>query len=203
MDRPILKIIFTLFSGAVLLHVCAGAGMGQLDTSQWPAGVANRNELSQSRSRDLEFAGISTRTLQRWLRLANIELPVSLDGDLSGWIWLQRSSESWFDLSGYRLEGAIRSSELTIDNWVIRSAVIRFGFVNGDWYFGRISGNLASIRSRNPIGDINAQARITAADEPELQIAAEILGVRLQPLFQAFAIDLEIGNVAGSLRRRG
>ncbi len=203
MERPFLKVIFTLFSGAMLLHVCAGDCLGQLDTSQWPAGVAPRPELSQSRSRDLEFAGISTPTLQRWLRLVNIDLPVSLDGDLSGWIWLQRSSESWFDLSGYRLEGAIRSSELTIDNWVIRSAVIRFGFVNGDWYFGRIAGSLASTQNGSPIGDINAQARITAANEPELQIAAEISGVRLQPLFQAFAIDLEIDNVAGSLRAQG
>ncbi len=169
------------------------------ESTNWPAGITAREKLSPDRAYTYEFSEISVKTLQKWLGRVRIQIPVELDGTLSGWFWAQRSDKSWFDFSNYRIEGEIRSPDLKIDQWRVADSLVRFGYANGDWYVGRLAGELRSPRGGDRVGAINAKAKILTSSSSDLQLSAAIENVDLKSLFKSFGIELEISNSEGAV----
>ncbi len=128
-----------------------------------------------------------------------IEVPVQLDGKLSGWIWVQRSADGWFDFSNYNLEGEINSPALNIDEWLVKEARVRFGYSGGNWYVGKIAGEIRTTGDAAPIGIADAKARLLTASNSNAEIAAKVDSIDLQALLRAFGLDVEIRNSGGSL----
>jgi len=197
------RVILPLLFAFAACNVFAIAAQAQSEESDWPAGVAPREELSDERSYDYNFTGISVRTLQIWLGRIGIEIPVDLDGELSGWIWAQRSDKSWFNFSEYRIEGEIRSADLGIDQWRVADASVRFGFADGNWYVGKIAGELRSPEAQSLVGIVSADAKILTVAKSEIELNAKIDSVQLGPLFRSLGIDVAINNAGGSVSFEG
>jgi hypothetical protein len=186
---------------AILINAAATVSAGcQIDSDDWPAGVVRRDELSQDRSFSYDFTNISVRTLQTWLARIRVELPVELDGDLAGWVWVQRSPDKWFDFSNYRLEGEIRSPELKIDKWSVGDAEVRFGFAEGNWYIGKLSGEIQAPDDQSRIGLASANAKILTAATKTFELGIQIDQIDLKSLLKSFQIDLAIKNTGGSVK---
>ncbi len=169
------------------------------DYQDWPAGVEARRDLSRKRSYDYEFSRISVQTLQTWLGRIGIEIPVDLDGELSGWVWVQRSANGWLDIGNYKLEGEIRSPDLKIDKWLIKEARVRFGYAGGNWYVGKISGEFRSVGGGSSIGIADANAKILTASNSVVEIAAKVDRIDLKALLGSFGLEIDIENSGGSV----
>lgn len=187
----------------VVLLVSSDCVFGQNDFADWPAGVLAREKLSSERSYDYEFADISVSTLQTWLGRIGVELPIELDGDLAGWVWVQRSKDGWFDFSNYRVEGEVSSPELKIDNWSVNEAKVRFGFAGGNWYVGELAGVLQSPSDQSQIGIASANAKILTATTSLIELDAKIDHIDLRSLLQSFGIDIGMTNSKGSVLLKG
>ncbi len=187
----------------VVMVAMTNPAWGQTKQDDWPAGVAARDELSKDRSYNYDFTNISVGTLQSWLGRIGVELPVKLDGNLAGWVWVQRSKDGWFDFANYRVEGEIRTPELTIDNWTVSEAEVRFGLANGNWYVGKLSGAVLSPDDQSPIGNAIANAKILISTKSLVELNAKVDQIDLSSLLKAFGIDVGIKNAGGSVNFSG
>jgi hypothetical protein len=203
--RPnqVLRLLLAFLFVALFGVEPAWSQLGPESNNDWPAGVAPRQRLGTERAIDYDFSNISVNTLQTWLGRIGISIPVNLDGNLSGWVWAQRSADGWFDFRNYRVEGEIRSPELKIEDWFVRNATVRFGYARGNWYIGNISGEVRSTASKSPIGQAKARARILAATNSFVELNASVDAIDLRALLQAFGIDVEVSSSGGSVAIAG
>ncbi len=164
----------------------------------YPVGLVPRSALSADKSFDYDFDNISAPTLQRWLDRVGVELPVELDGALSGWVWVERD-QSWFDVAGFRVEAAITSPLLNISDWKVEEAQLRLGYVNGTWYVGSLSGTVRSPIDAALIGQFNSNAKISTGEDAVSEVDVNIGQVRLKPLLTALGVDADVDNDNGTL----
>ena len=92
-----------------------------LPSSTWLAAV-ERSALPKERAFTYEFKDVEIASLERLLKLARVDLPVKIEGKLSGWLWVQGAASGWLRFNDYRLEGEITSPLLNIDRWQIEQA---------------------------------------------------------------------------------
>lgn len=163
----------------------------------WPAGIVPRERLSNERAFDYDFSKISVATLQTWLGRIGIELPVALDGEVSGWVWVQRSELGWLDVGSYRLEGEISSPSLLVDQLKIEDGIVRFGLADGDWYVGEISGLAKSEISGKAVGNAAANVMILASDDPVARVDIEIGSIDIKTFLSLFGIESNVSNRNG------
>ncbi len=184
---------------SVAWTTCSIGQISKTDVKDWPAGVVSRNSLGQDRSYDYDFSRISVTTLQTWLSRVGIRIPVKLEGELSGWVWAQRSAKGWLDFSNYKLEGEVNSPDLKIDHWLVRKARIRFGYADGNWYVGEVAGEVRAEDGALPIGLVNANAKILTASSSAIQVRAKIDSIDLNALLRSFGLEIDIHNSGGSV----
>lgn len=165
----------------------------------WPAGIAPREKLSKARSYDYDFSNVSISTLQTWLGRIGVKVPVELGGNLSGWVWVQRSAQGWLDFKNYKIEGQIKSPDLKIETWQVKAATLRFGYFQNNWYVGKISGQVRSVKSKNPIGQANANVKILDAADSKVSLDANIDSIDLKELLKALGLALPIENSGGTV----
>lgn len=176
-------------------------GQAPLSADAFPAGVVARLSLPTERSYHYDFTDVQVSQIEGWLGWIGYELPVDLSGRVTGWLWAQRSSQGWLNFSDYRVEGEITSPQLQVDSWMVERANLRFGYIDGVWYVGRLSGQLGQLARGNepppaPIGQAELRASLPMAAPRLLQVAGHIADVRLQPLVDAFALGSDIeGNI--------
>ncbi len=174
-----------------------------LEIQDWPAGSQTRRQLPNSRALEYEFSSVDISKLQQWIAWIGYELPVDLSGKVSGWLWAQRSQTSWFEFGEYRLEGEISSPALVVDDWNFRDAMLRFGYAEGTWYVGQLSGKFSSNKHQEDIGDAKFSAMLPTAEPRNLQISGGISDLRLEPLASAFSLDVQVDNIPGSMTFSG
>ncbi len=170
-----------------------------LSAQSWPAGVGAKGNFPKNRAYEYTFSDIQTSTIENWLSYVNVKIPVQVSGLLSGWVWAQRSDKGWLNFSGYRIEGQIVSPNLQVDQWELKDAVLRFGFVDNVWYVGRLSGNLFHLGDTQSIGKADLAATLPMDNERLLQVSGGITEAQLQPLLKAFNVDFAIANDNGGL----
>ncbi len=170
-----------------------------LANPNFPVGIVPRAKLGSEKSFDYEFNDISVPTLQKWLNRIGVKLPVKLDGALTGWVWIERD-KSWFDIAGYRVEGAIAAPMLSINDWNVSDARLRFGYLNGTWYVGSLRGAVASPIDKTQIGQFNTSARITTDQYANANVNVGIDQVQLRPLLAALGLEFDFDNKNGSLK---
>ncbi len=185
-------------------------GEGPLDAGSFPAGVVDRQSLPAERAYNYNFTDVQASQIEGWLRWIGYELPVDVSGQVSGWLWAQRSSQGWLKFSDYRVEGELESPQLQIDSWVVQQANLRFGYRDGVWYVGRLSGRLGQQArgAKQPvraIGQADLTAAVPMASPRLLKISGHINEISLQPLMDAFALgsDISIDNQPGRLAFNG
>lgn len=186
----------------LVLALSAGrpiAGQERLDSANWPVGVAARSALPTQRAYNYEFRDVQVSELEGWLKWLGYEFPAKISGQVTGWLWAQRSSSGWFDLAGYRLEGEVESPQLLIESWRVEQARVRFGYAEGSWYVGKLSGEIAEQTSDASIGRVELQGKLPLAGPRALQISGSLNQVLLQPLLTAFGLRVAIDNQPGNL----
>jgi hypothetical protein len=174
-----------------------------LPTDQWPAGVAPRNQLSQARALAYEFNDVDVDNIEAWLKWINIEFPIDTAGRLSGWLWAQPRERAWLAFRDYRIEGEISSEELQLDGYVVRQAALRFGYVGGHWYVGRLRGEVRPVGDSEVIGDVQIVAKIPTRGDQQLQSSGRIDRARLSPLLRSLGVELDLTNSTGQLSFAG
>lgn len=200
-----MRRVYLLASLLLLPLLVQRSALGQetLETGAWPAGVVARDTLPTERAYNYNFDEVDISKLEGWLKWLGYELPAKFSGKVSGWIWAQRSASGWFDMAGYRLEGAVESPQLLIESWTLEQARLRFGYAEGVWYVGRLSGSVAEKGSDKAIGQANLVAQLPLAAPQTVKINGSISQVQLQPLLNAFDLDIAITNLSGQLTLRG
>ncbi|MCA9131737.1 MAG: hypothetical protein KDA45_01215 [Planctomycetales bacterium] len=189
----------------VLLCSCCLPAVAQtpLPRQRWPAGVQPREQLPTARAVDYDFSDVAVRDIERWLRWLGQGLPVEASGELSGWLWAQRSAQGWFNLRDYRLEGSITSPELKLDRWIVKAARLRFGYAAGNWYVGRLQGSVHLAGSDATLGNVDVAVKLPAVAAELLEVSGKIAQVDLNELLHAFAIDPQIDGSGEALRGSG
>ncbi len=172
----------------------------QLNPATWPAGVVAKSDLPKNNAYEYKFSEVQTSTIESWLSLVRVTIPVKVSGSLSGWVWAQRSEQGWFNFSGYRIEGQIVSPNLQVEQWIFKDAVLRFGFANNVWYVGRLSGDVSSTGEDAIIGEANFAATMPTDGDRLLQISGGISQAQLKPLLKALDVDFEIANENGNVQ---
>lgn len=200
-----MRRVYLLASLFLLPLIAQRSIMGQetRGTDAWPAAVVAKNTLPTERSYNYDFNEVDVSKLESWLKWFGYELPAKFSGNVSGWLWAQRSANGWFDLAGYRLEGEIESPQLLIESWTLEQARLRFGYVEGVWYVGRLSGSVAKKGSDQSIGQASLVARLPLAAPRTVRISGSISQVQLQPLLDAYGLNIAITNQSGKLTLRG
>lgn len=187
---------------ASLIALCMGVqqlcqAQDPLTADRFPAGVVARQSLPTERVYHYDFTDVQVSRIEGWLRWIGYELPVDLSGQVTGWLWAQRSSQGWLNFSDYRVEAELTSPELQVDAWMVERASLRFGYIDGVWYVGRLSGQLRQLAGDNEplqpsIGRAELRAALPLAAPRLLRVAGDIADVRLQPLLDAFALGRDI-----------
>ena len=181
---------------------------GPLAADVLPAGTVDRQALPVERAYQYEFDDVQVSQIEGWLKWLRYELPVDVSGQVSGWLWAQRSSKGWLNFSDYRVEGEIESPQLLVDSWMVEQASLRFGYIDGVWYVGRLAGRvsqsaLANQEPQRVIGQAQLRASLPMASPRLLRIAGNVDQILLQPLLDAFElrsdVDIEIDNAPGQL----
>ncbi len=154
----------------------------------WPAGVLRRSDLPRA-TVGYEFSDVSIERINGWLEWAGVELPVELDGQVSGWFWMRRSSEGWTNWREYRIEIGLESPQLDISGWPIQTAKLRLGYAAGDWYVGSLSGNVLSPEKKR-VASVDVRGRITTSqDMPQVHLTGKVERASLDHLFEPFGLD--------------
>ncbi len=163
------------------------------------AGVSTRGNLPTERTLDYDFDDVSIDSIEGWLRWVNVDLPVDVSGDVSGWLWAQRSAKGLFNFSDYWIEGELNSPTLTVDQWTIDAANWRFGYRNGTWYVGQLKGKVTPPNQTISAGQVNLAGKLPTDANAELQLYGEVANVNLESLLNGFAVTLPISNRGGTL----
>ncbi len=175
----------------------SGSALVPLDSTGWSVGVAPRSELPQTGAFEYEFSKIEVSQINSWLAWVGLAIPVPLDGQLSGWLWAQRSERSWLNFADYRVEAQIFSPLLRVDTWQFSEAELRFGFADGTWYVGRLSGEVSMQTNPEIIGQANFIGKLPTKKPQLLELSGDVTGIKLQPLFAAFRADFIVSNDSG------
>ncbi len=170
-----------------------------LTTDDWPAGVVQRVSLPKERTYDYDFNDVKVSTLEGWLEWFGYPLPAELSGSVSGWLWAQRSDQGWFDVAGYRIEGEVTSPVLSIDSWQVAEARLRFGYSQGRWYVGSLTGNVRPNLVQATVGKVQLSATLPATAPREVQFSGSVDAAQLRPLLLGLGLSLDINNRTGSL----
>ncbi len=195
------------FTRALCLKLCAALLMcsicseaaGQVDSQNFAAGTSDRESLPTERTLDYDFESISVASIERWLSWVNVSLPVDAVGEVSGWVWAQRSSRGLFDFRDYWLEGEITSPELKIDKWIVKEAKLRFGYRGGVWYVGRLKGAVVPPEQNMQAGRVELAAQLPLDRQALLNLSGTISQVDLASLLNGLAVDFPIKNTGGEL----
>ena len=171
----------------------------QEDAATWPAGQVERSQLSTERATDFEFSDVDVANITGWLKWLRVELPVTIRGELAGWLWAQRSSQGWLRLGDYRIEGEITSKQLTVEDWLVDDATVRFGYADGTWYVGNLTGTVRQEGREQPIGKVAAAAKLATAGGQQISLKGKIGPVDLSQLLQAFDLEVDLGQGQGDL----
>ncbi len=165
----------------------------------FPAGKTDRADLPTPRTIDYDFQGVEIGDVEAWLNWFGIKSPVSVSGQVSGWLWAQRSTQGWFSFRDYRIEGELNSPSLTLDRWQVGQAALRFGYVGGVWYAGRLSGQVTPPGSERIAGAVTSYAKLTTSAPAKLELAGTIDRIDVATLLSSFEVPLEIDNKQGTL----
>ena len=178
------KILPAVVIAAIIHWHVSSQIVGQelLDTANWPASYGDRASLPKEHAYSYEFADVQISSIEKWLAWARIRLPVSVSGELSGWLWGQRSQNGWLNFRGYRLEGEISSPKLVLDNWYIAGAKLRFGYIDDSWYISKLTGDLSTAKSLEVIGTATISATIDNAAPRLLRVTGTFDDAKLQHL---------------------
>ncbi|MEZ6153986.1 MAG: AsmA-like C-terminal region-containing protein [Pirellulaceae bacterium] len=200
-----MRRVYLLASLLLLPLLVQRSALGQetLEAGAWPAGVVARDTLPTERAYNYNFNEVDVSKLEGWLKWFGYELPAKFSGNVSGWIWAQRSASGWFDVANYRLEGEVESPQLLIESWTLEQARLRFGYAEGVWYVGRLSGSVAKKGSDKSIGQASLVAQLPLATPQTFKIDGSFSQVQMQPLLNAFDLDIAITNLSGKLTLRG
>ncbi|MEZ6079425.1 MAG: hypothetical protein R3C56_28275 [Pirellulaceae bacterium] len=122
-----MRRVYLLASLLLLPLLVQRSALGQetLEAGAWPAGVVARDTLPTERAYNYNFNEVDVSKLEGWLKWFGYELPAKFSGNVSGWIWAQRSGCGWFDVANYRLEGEVESPQLLIESWTLEQARLR------------------------------------------------------------------------------
>lgn len=183
----------------MFIVLLAAVAQGQVDTRSFVAGTLDRERLPTERTVDYKFKEVRIDTVERWLSWARIRLPIDVSGNVSGWVWAQRSSRGLFNFSDYWLEGELLSPKLVVDKWTVDSANWRFGYRNGTWFVGRLQGAVTPPNQDNVAGEVQLVAKLPTSDSAVLEIGGNVTSVDLGELLKSFEVDVPITNRGGSL----
>lgn len=189
-----------------LLGVLFATLLSQSTLAQSPDILPGSEPLSQlpkQAAYTYEFNDAELQTVEEWLKWARLELPIKLDGRVSGWLWIQRSQKSWLDLSGYRAEAELRSPELTVDTWKFSGAILRLGYSRGRWRVGRLAGRIGTEGSKELIGKVNIVADLPANAPRTVEVSVAADDLQVQPILASQGATTEIDNSPASLELRG
>ncbi len=190
----------------------------QLDNRGFDAGVLSREQLPEERTLKYDFRSVQVQTIERWLSWLNLDLPFAASGEVSGWIWAQRSSEGLFNFRDYWLEAEIRSPELGLEDWTVQNANLRLGYRRGTWFLGGLTGRVvppeaestkvegvnrdASNAAKNVnqlAGQFAVAGKLPTGGDRRLQLNGTIDEVNLQRLLEGLAVHVPMTNRGGSL----
>lgn len=196
---PALPFVLALLIGNAVLE----SAKGQDDPGKWPAGIQPKSELPDERAYDYDFEEVDVARLQWWLDAIRLRLPVRLQGKLTGWLWVQRSSEAWYKFGDYKVEASIRSPNLQIDQWLVSDAELRFGYAGGTWYVGKLTGVVKSPGRRQTVGTATLNAKVPTNTGSRIEFSARVAAVDLGELLESFGIENEIEHSDGQVRLSG
>lgn len=178
------------------LSVCSVASAQAPPEDDWPLGTLPRSELPTSRAFDYDVQNVQISTILGWLRRFNVEPPVPLSGQVSGWLWAQAPARGWWRLGDYRVEGEIVSPLVGIDLFAIRETRIRFGYRQGLWSVGRAAGQIESLtegpESRRVLGQANVSAQLPMSTSETVKANGSMQGVSLIELLATFGLKTNV-----------
>jgi hypothetical protein len=214
-----LRVVFSC--SAIFAQQNTGAGDNQAQNRPQPVESAwkslsevSRSNLPTERTLDYDFDAVSVETLAGWLEFFGSELPVSVRGNLSGWVWGQRSSGGFFDFGNYRIEGEITSPRLQFDKWSVLGSRLRFGYDGERWLVYQLKGEWVADgvpksqkdaeskdqnRSPGHIGAINLAAVIPNAETSRVSVGGKIASVELEALAANLGVPIPLTNQSGNL----
>lgn len=166
----------------------------------FPAGWAARAELPTARVVDYDFKNIALDDVEAWLAWVGVESPVDVSGEVSGWLWAQRSQQGWFNFSDYRIEGELTSPRLTLENWTVGTAAVRFGYAKGVWYVGQLSGEITPPGGQKVAGKLSSYADLNTASPAELNLAGTLDHIDISTLLRSFEVPITLENRQGRLQ---
>ncbi len=183
------------FRSAVLalwLAFVTSFGIANGQTATWTPAELPRSELPSERTYDYEFSDLEIASIEKWLDWFSVELPIALDGEVSGWLWVQRSEKGWLNLADYRVEGELRSPLLNVESWNISDATVRLGYWKGRWRLGQLAGDITSEDGKQPVGRVAVEANIPAKQPRILSAEIKAIGIQLAPVLRALDVDVGI-----------
>ena len=171
--------------------VWTGSQVFAQDTTADQPGKVARNRLPSGWAADYDFKNLDVQRVIDWLRFAGVKPPTTLAGKVSGWVWAQASSRSWFALSDYRVEGELRSPVFDVEAWRIRDARVRFGYQNQKWTIGDASGNLQLAESKveASLGVATFSAVLPTSPNALTEINGKLANVDLPAVLNAFQVE--------------
>ena len=158
--------------------------VGLDDPGRREAGIQSRESLPTVRTLDYDFQQVSIDAVETWLKWIGIQSPIPVSGNVSGWLWTQRSDQGWFDFKNYWLEGQMTASELVVDTWQIDAAELRFGYRDGVWHVGKLSGYVTPPNQTSVAARVDLAGTLPAAEDPLLSLSGAIDEVKSPRPFQ-------------------
>jgi hypothetical protein len=172
----------------------------RLDPTRWPAGTIDRQNLPDNGAVDYDFQGYSIDRIEGWLKWFGVSLPIDVSGDLSGWLWGQRSSTGWFDFKSYRVEGMVKSPRISIRPWVVKHATLRFGYFEGVWYVGTLRGQLESSSDESSFGLVNVVGIVPTNANQSIELTGSVEQIDIHNFLTSLTIPNQLANDSGSLQ---
>lgn len=194
-------ILAFIFTPLILTPICAAdeqirtaAPSRELHPETWPASTAGRDEVEGRATAFYEFSDVQLSKIIAWIEWFRFDVPVSIDGSISGWVAVESLGSNWLSVGNYRLEGNLQSNALMLSDWTISNATLRFGVSEGNWYVSRIAGSAK--KEEKEIGRLFAHAKIGFQKNNRILMEGNLDGVELTPFLEFL---LPIANLSGTV----
>lgn len=182
---------------ASTLFITAG-GIGTAQDFQ--PGELPLHELPDERAYDFTFTDIDVGKILERVRKIRINLPLDVKGIVSGWLWVQRSADGWFDFKGYRVEGKLTCPQLNVEGWLFNDAVVRFGYGNSEWRIGNLRGDVGHAGQTSSLGTVELMFTLPLEEKPATDATAEQLRrATTEATLNAAFKNADLGAVLNSL----
>jgi hypothetical protein len=172
--------------------------------------VCSRTALAQQQSqrqiryfnREWDFNDVEISTLVRWLGRIGVDIPVTLDGRISGALSIGVPWGALRDARAWRFGGRLTSPRFTVEDYVVQRAVVRLAYRDGSLVLDELRLEIPARPNEagGGAGQVTGSAQMEVVPRGNFNATIDVANLPIQAVFARIAVLQPIrGRFDGSI----